>query len=192
PVYYSGCVFNGGEPYFIGLSKENAFLPDLGGIPDEVARRAKLMWINYPNNPTAATAERAFLKDAVDFCLKHNIILAHDFAYSEIAFDGYRPASVLEVDGAQECAVEFHSLSKTYSMTGWRVGFVVGNAAAVGALGKVKTNIDSGVFQAVQEAAITALEGGEEKLHEYCAIYQQRRDLMAADVRSLGWDCARL
>ncbi len=123
------------------------------------------MWINYPNNPTAATAERSFLKDAVDFCLKHDIILAHDFAYSEIAFDGYRAPSVLEIDGARECAVEFHSLSKTYSMTGWRVGFVVGNAAAVGAMGKVKTNIDSGVFQAVQEAAIAALEGGEETLH---------------------------
>jgi LL-diaminopimelate aminotransferase len=191
PVYYSGCVFNGGEPYFMRLGKHNAFLPDLRAIPAEVARRAKLMWLNYPNNPTAATAERAFLKDAVDFCLKHDIILAHDFAYSEIAFDGYRAPSVLEIDGARECAVEFHSLSKTYSMTGWRVGFVVGNAAAVGAMGKVKTNIDSGVFQAVQEAAIAALEGGEETLHEYCAIYQGRRDLMVDAVRSLGLECAK-
>jgi LL-diaminopimelate aminotransferase len=191
PVYYSGCVFNGGEPYFMRLAKHNGFLPDLGAIPAEVARRAKLMWINYPNNPTAATAERGFLKDAVDFCLKHDIILAHDFAYSEIAFDGYRAPSVLEIDGARECAVEFHSLSKTYSMTGWRVGFVVGNAAAVGAMGKVKTNIDSGVFQAVQEAAIAALEGGEETLREYCAIYQKRRDLMVDAVRGLGLDCAK-
>jgi len=191
PVYYSGCVFNGGESYFMRLSKQNAFLPDLTAIPGEVARRAKLMWINYPNNPTATTAERAFLKDAVDFCLKHDIILAHDFAYSEIAFDGYRAPSVLEIDGARECAVEFHSLSKTYSMTGWRVGFVVGNAAAVGAMGKVKTNIDSGVFQAIQEAAIAALEGGEETLHQYCAIYQQRRDLMVDAVRSLGLECAK-
>jgi LL-diaminopimelate aminotransferase len=191
PVYYSGCVFNGAEPYFMRLSKQNSFLPDLAAIPKEVANRAKLMWISYPNNPTAATAERAFLKDAVDFCLKHNIILAHDFAYSEIAFDGYRAPSVLEVDGARECAVEFHSLSKTYSMTGWRVGFVVGNAAAVGAMGKVKTNIDSGVFQAIQEAAIAALEGSEETLHEYCAIYQKRRDLMVDAVRSLGLECAR-
>jgi LL-diaminopimelate aminotransferase len=191
PVYYSGCVFNGGEPYFMRLGKQNAFLPDLGAIPSEIARRAKLMWVNYPNNPTAATAERAFLKDAVDFCLKHDIILAHDFAYSEIAFDGYRAPSVLEIDGARECAVEFHSLSKTYSMTGWRVGFVVGNAAAVGAMGKVKTNIDSGVFQAVQEAAIAALEGSEETLHEYCAIYQQRRDLMVDAVCSLGLGCAK-
>jgi LL-diaminopimelate aminotransferase len=173
------------------LSKQNAFLPDLAAIPAEIARRAKLMWINYPNNPTAATTERSFLKDAVDFCLKHDIILAHDFAYSEIAFDGYRAPSVLEIDGARECAVEFHSLSKTYSMTGWRVGFVVGNAAAVSAMGKVKTNIDSGVFQAVQEAAIAALEGGEETLHQYCAIYQQRRDLMVDAVRSLGLECAK-
>ncbi len=191
PVYYSGCVFNGGEPYFMRLAKQNGFLPDLRAIPDEVARRARLMWLNYPNNPTAATAERAFFKDAVDFCLRHDIILAHDFAYSEIAFDGYRAPSVMEIEGARECAVEFHSLSKTYSMTGWRVGFVVGNAGAVGAIGKVKTNIDSGVFQAVQEAAIAALEGGEETLHEYCAIYQRRRDLMIEALRGLGLECAK-
>src|SRR4029077_18289358 len=147
PVYYSGCVFNGGEPYYMMLSREKGFLPDLGVMPAEIASRAKVMWLNYPNNPTAATAEPAFLKQAVEYCLKNNIILAHDFAYSEIAFDGYRAPSVLEIDGARECAIEFHSLSKTYSMTGWRVGFVVGNAAAVSALGKVKTNIDSGVFQ---------------------------------------------
>ncbi|HZO82204.1 MAG TPA: LL-diaminopimelate aminotransferase [Candidatus Binataceae bacterium] len=191
PVYYSGCVFNGGEPYFMTLRRPNGFLPDLGAIPAEVARRAKLMWLNYPNNPTAATAERAFLQDAVNFCLKHNIILAHDFAYSEIAFDGYRAPSVLEVDGARECAIEFHSLSKTYSMTGWRVGFAVGNAELIAALGKVKTNIDSGVFQAVQEAAIAGLEGGEETLQRYCAIYQQRRDLMVGALQRLGLECER-
>lgn len=191
PVYYSGCVFNGGEPYFMRLRKQNGFLPDLSEIPAEVARRAKLMWLNYPNNPTAATAERAFFKDAVNFCLKHEIILAHDFAYSEIAFDGYRAPSILEIDGARDCAVEFHSLSKTYSMTGWRVGFVVGNAAAIAAIGKVKTNIDSGVFQAVQEAAIAALEGPEDTLHQYCAIYQKRRDLMVEAVRGLGLECAK-
>jgi len=191
PVYYSGCVFNGGEPYFMTLRKQNGFVPDLRAIPAEVARRARLMWLNYPNNPTAATAERAFLKDAVEFCLKNDVILAHDFAYSEIAFDGYRAPSVLEIDGARECAVEFHSLSKTYSMTGWRVGFVVGNAQAVGALGRVKTNIDSGVFQAVQEAAIAALEGSEDKLGEYCAIYRQRRDMMVDALHALGLECER-
>jgi len=189
PVYYSGCVFNGGEPYFMPLRKENAFLPDLDAIPKEVARRARLMWLNYPNNPTAATAELSFLHDAVRFCLANDIMLAHDFAYSEMAFDGYRAPSLLQVEGARECAVEFHSLSKTYSMTGWRVGFVVGNDKLIGALGKVKTNVDSGVFQAVQEAAIAALEGGDEKVREYCAIYKERRDLMVEALRALGLAC---
>jgi LL-diaminopimelate aminotransferase len=189
PVYYSGCVFNCGEPYFMPLRRENAFLPDLNAIPKEVARRARLMWLNYPNNPTAATADLSFLQDAVRFCLANDIILAHDFAYSEMAFDGYRAPSLLQVEGARECAVEFHSLSKTYSMTGWRVGFVVGNDKLIGALGKVKTNVDSGVFQAVQEAAIAALEGGDEKVREYCAIYKERRDLMVEALRALGLAC---
>jgi LL-diaminopimelate aminotransferase len=189
PVYYSGCVFNGGEPYFMPLRRENAFLPDLNAIPKEVARRARLMWLNYPNNPTAATADLSFLQDAVRFCLANDIILAHDFAYSEMAFDGYRAPSLLQVEGARECAVEFHSLSKTYSMTGWRVGFVVGNDKLIGALSKVKTNVDSGVFQAVQEAAIAALEGGDEKVREYCAIYKERRDLMVEALRALGLAC---
>ena len=189
PVYYSGCVFNGGEPYFMPLRKENAFLPDLGAIPVEIARRAKLMWLNYPNNPTAATAEPEFLRRAVKFCLEHNIILAFDIAYSEIAFNDYRAPSVLQIDGARECAIEFHSLSKTFSMTGWRIGFAAGNAQLVGALGKVKTNVDSGVFQPVQEAAIAALDGNDESLRAYCAIYQDRRDLMVAALRGLGLQC---
>jgi len=189
PVYYSGCAFNGGEPYFLPLKKQNRFIPDFGSIPDEVARRAKLLWLNYPNNPTAATVDAGFFKEAVAFCLKHNIVLGHDMAYSEIAFDGYRAPSVLEVDGARECAVEFHSLSKTFSMTGWRVGFVAGNATLVRGLGAVKTNVDSGVFQAVQEAAITALTGGDESVREYCAIYKQRRDLMVGSLRRLGLAC---
>jgi len=190
PVYFSGCVFNGGEPYFMVLKKENGFVPDLDAIPEEVARRAKLLWLNYPNNPTGATVDRSFFEKAVKFCLKHNIILAHDNAYSEIAYDGYHAPSVFEVEGARECAVEFHSLSKTFSMTGWRVGFVLGNAQLVGALGKVKTNFDSGVFQAVQEAAITALEGGDgDKLTEYCAIYKERRDLLVNALRGLGIAC---
>ena len=189
PVYYSACVFNGGEPYFMPLRPENAFMPDLGAIPGEIARRAKLMWLNYPNNPTAATAEPEFFQRAVQFCLENNIILAHDIAYSEIAFDGYRAPSVLEADGARECAIEFHSLSKTYSMTGWRVGFAVGNERLIGALGTVKTNIDSGVFQAVQEAAIAAFDGGDEQLREYCAIYKQRRDLMVEALHALGLEC---
>ncbi len=190
PVYYSGCVFNGGEPYFMVLRKENGFVPDFDAIPQEIARRARLMWLGYPNNPTGATVERAFFDKAVRFCLRHNIILAHDNAYSEIAYDGYRAPSVFEADGARECAVEFHSLSKTFSMTGWRVGFVLGNAELVAALGKVKTNYDSGVFQAVQEAAITGLEGGDgDKLAQYCAVYKERRDLLVDALRSIGIKC---
>jgi len=189
PVYFSGCVFNGGEPYFVPLRKENAFLPDLNAIPVEIARRAKLMWLNYPNNPTAATADAAFFRRAVKFCLDNNIILAHDIAYSEIAFDGYRAPSVLEIEGARECAIEFHSLSKTYSMTGWRVGFAVGNKQLVGALGTVKTNVDSGVFQAIQEAAISGLTGADDRLRQYCGIYQQRRDLMVDALRAIGLSC---
>jgi LL-diaminopimelate aminotransferase len=189
PVYYSGCVFNGGQPYFMPLRKENAFIPDLDAIPAEVAHRAKLMWLSYPNNPTGATVEPEFLRRAVKFCRGNNIILAHDIAYSEVAFDGYRAPSVLEIEGARECVIEFHSLSKTYSMTGWRVGFAVGNAELVGALGTVKTNLDSGVFQAVQEAAIAALTGGDDKLREYCAIYKERRDLMVEALRALGLEC---
>jgi LL-diaminopimelate aminotransferase len=131
----------------------------------------------------------SFFKTAVEFCLRNNVILAHDLAYSEIAYDGYRAPSVFEVEGARECAVEFHSLSKTFSMTGWRVGFVVGNTTLVSGLGKVKTNVDSGVFQGIQEAAITALESGEQTLQEYCRIYKERRDVMVASLRSLGLAC---
>ncbi|HZP46153.1 MAG TPA: LL-diaminopimelate aminotransferase [Candidatus Binataceae bacterium] len=190
PVYYSGCVFSGGEAYFMPLRAENGFLPDFGAIPGEVARRAKLMWLNYPNNPTAATVEPEFLRQAVEFCLRNNIILAFDIAYSEIAFDGYRAPSVLQIEGARECAIEFHSLSKTYSMTGWRVGFALGNAALIAALGAVKTNVDSGVFQAVQEAAIAALDADDRTVREYCSIYQQRRDLMVGALREIGLECA--
>jgi len=190
PVYYSGCVFNGGEPFFLTLKKNNGFMPDLASIPAEIARRAKLLWLNYPNNPTAATVDLSFFESAVKFCLKHDIILAHDSAYSEIAYDGYQSPSVFQVEGSRECAIEFHSLSKTFSMTGWRVGFAIGNAQLVGALGKVKTNCDSGVFQAVQEAAITGLEGGDgDKLAEYCAIYKERRDILVGALRKLGLEC---
>jgi LL-diaminopimelate aminotransferase len=189
PVYFSGCVFSGGEAYFLPLKKQNGFLPDFGSIPEEIAKRAKLLWVNYPNNPTGAVADLSFFKTAVEFCLKNDVILAHDLAYSEIAYDGYRAPSVFEVEGARECAVEFHSLSKTFSMTGWRVGFVVGNAGLVSGLGRVKTNVDSGVFQGIQEAAITALESGDETLRKYCGIYKERRDLMVTALRGLGLAC---
>ncbi len=190
PVYYSGCVFNGGEPYFLTLKKENGFVPDFASIPEEVARRARLLWLNYPNNPTAATVDTAFFDSAVRFCLKHDIILAHDSAYSEIAYDGYRAPTVFDARDSRECAIEFHSLSKTFSMTGWRCGFAIGNPQLVAALGKVKTNVDSGVFQAVQEASITALEGGDgDQLAAYCAIYKERRDLLVGALREMGLKC---
>lgn len=188
PVYYSGCIFNGGKAYRLPLLAQNQFLPDLDAIPAEVARNARVLWLNYPNNPTGATVDREFLRRCVDFCLANDIILAHDIAYSEIAFDGYRAPSVLEIEDARQIAIEFHSLSKTYSMTGWRIGFAIGNAELIGALGKVKTNVDSGAFQAVQEAAITALSTGGAP-SEYLEIYRQRRDLLVEALRAKGLQC---
>ena len=169
PVYHIGSQFNGGETYRLPLRRDNAFLPDLRSIPDEVARRAKLLWLNYPNNPTAAVAPRAFFEDAIRFCERHDVILCHDNAYAEIYF-GERPPSILELPGARDVAIEFHSLSKTFNMTGWRVGFAVGNAELIAGLGKVKTNVDSGVFQAVQEAAIAALDGDPAVVEELRAM----------------------
>jgi len=152
-----------------------------------VLRRAKLLFLNYPNNPTAATATLQFFNDAVTFARRHRLLLAHDNSYSEIAYDGYRPPSILQADGAKDVAIEFHSLSKTYCMTGWRVGFAVGNAQAVGTLGKVKTNIDSGVFRAVQHAGIAALTGPQAPVAERLRIYQGRRDRITKALRGIGW-----
>jgi LL-diaminopimelate aminotransferase len=154
PVYRTSTIFTGGEPYAMPLKAENKFLPDLNAIPKEVAQKAKLLWINYPNNPTGAVATLEFFEELLAFCKQYDILLCHDHAYSEIAYDGYKPPSVLQVPGAKEVAIEFHSLSKSYNMAGWRIGFVVGNATAIKGLGQVKTNIDSGVFKAVQACAI--------------------------------------
>ena len=150
----------GAEPYTMPLTAENDWLPDLDAIPDDVAQRARLMWLNYPNNPTAAVADREFLERAVDFCREHDIVLCHDAPYSEIAFDGYRPLSLFEIPGAKEIGLEFHSLSKTFNMTGWRIGWVCGRADLIGLIGQLKTNIDSGIFQAVQWAAHRGAERG--------------------------------
>ncbi|HYS94736.1 MAG TPA: aminotransferase class I/II-fold pyridoxal phosphate-dependent enzyme, partial [Candidatus Acidoferrales bacterium] len=157
PVYAAGTWFAGGEVHFMPLLRKNGFLPDLDAIPADVARRAKLMYLNYPNNPTAAVVTGDFFAKVVEFARKYGIIVCHDAMYSELRFDGYIPSSFLETPGAMEVGVEFHSLSKTYSMTGWRLGFCVGNARYLSGLGKIKTNVDSGVFQAVQEAGIAAL-----------------------------------
>ncbi len=188
PVYSAGAWFADGECHFMPLRRPNGFLPDLGTIPADVARRAKLMYLNYPNNPTAAVASPAFFKGVVEFARRFNVLVCHDAMYSELHFDGYEPTSFLATDGAKDVGVEFHSLSKTYSMTGWRLGFCVGNRDAVAGLGKIKTNVDSGVFQAVQEAGIAALTGPQDVAEQYRRTYQERRDVAVAGLRKLGWE----
>jgi LL-diaminopimelate aminotransferase len=188
PVYHIGTHFNGGVTYRMPLTRENGFLPDLGAIPTDVARRAKLLWLNYPNNPTATVAPRAFLADAIRFAERHGIILCHDAAYAEVYF-GERPPSVLELPGARDVAIEFHSLSKTFNMTGWRVGFAVGHRELIAALGQVKTNVDSGVFQAVQEAAIAALGSEPAVIERMRGMYRERRDVLVAGLREAGLPC---
>lgn len=188
PVYAIGTLLAGGEPFLMPLTPANGFVPDLDAIPEDVLRRAKLMWICYPNNPTSAVAPEGFFERVVEFATRHNILVCHDNAYSEVSYDGYRPRSFLEVPGAKEIGVEFHSLSKSYNMTGWRIGMMVGNASAVSALGKVKTNIDSGIFQAVQYAGIAALTGDQSFMAERNIIYQRRRDLVIATLQEIGME----
>ena len=187
PVYQTATIFAGGEPYTMPLKAENNFLPDLNTIPEEIARKAKLLWINYPNNPTGALASLEFFEELVAFCKQYNILLCHDNAYSEMAYDGYKPPSVLQVRGAKDVAIEFHSLSKSYNMTGWRIGFVVGNAIGIQALRQVKTNVDSGVFKAIQKAAIAAYSTSEAELQALMLTYQKRRDIIVQGLQSLGW-----
>ncbi|MBN2809256.1 MAG: LL-diaminopimelate aminotransferase [Deltaproteobacteria bacterium] len=190
PVYAIATSFAGGIPYMMPLKAENGFLPDLDGIPDDIAAKTKLMFINYPNNPTGAVADYDFFLKVVEFAARHNIIVCHDAAYSEMAYDGYKPLSFLEIPGARDIAIEFHSLSKTYNMTGWRIGFAIGNRKLVAGLGKVKTNIDSGAFQAIQEAAITALSADQQCVRQMCDIYRKRRDLMVAFLTKAGFTLA--
>jgi LL-diaminopimelate aminotransferase len=190
PVYQSGTLFAGGTCYMMPLTPERAFLPDLQAIPAEVLKKAKILWLNYPNNPTGAVAPREFLVEAVAFARKHRLILAHDAPYSEIAYDGYRPLSILEIDGANEVAIELHSVSKTYNMTGWRLGFAVGNPEILAGLGRIKTNVDSGVFQAVQYAGIAALKGSQQCVADNCKIWQERRDVLVQGLREMGFSIA--
>ena len=186
PVYPVGTSFAGGTSYFMPLTKANHYLPDLAAVPKDIARKAKMMFLNYPNNPTSAVADTAFFQRVVEFAQEHNIIVCHDAAYSEIYYDGRRPASFMEADGAKEVGVEFHSLSKTFNMTGWRIGFAVGNRQVLAALGKVKSNLDSGVFQAVQEAGITALQSGDKLVDGIRTVYQERRDVLLAGLKRIG------
>jgi LL-diaminopimelate aminotransferase len=186
PVYHIATMFAGGDSYFMPLLRENDFLPDLGSIPADVVERAKLIFLNYPNNPTAAVADLDFFNKVVEFANKHEVLVCHDAAYTEMAYDGYRPPSFLEASGAKEVGLEFHSLSKTYNMTGWRIGFAVGNGALIDGLGAIKSNIDSGVFQAVQIAGIKALSGDQACVQEMAEVYTRRRDLMVKGLSEAG------
>ena len=187
PPYKSGTIFAGGVPYLMPLLPENDFLPDLDAIDYQVARRAKIMFLNYPNNPTSAVATEEFFKRVIEYANENNIIICHDAAYSEMSYDGYKPPSFLVFEGAKDVGVEFHSLSKTYNMTGWRLGFVCGKADVVSALRKVKSNIDSGIFQPVQFAGIVALESDQSHIDKLNAIYQRRRDVLVDGLNSIGW-----
>jgi len=187
PTYRVSTQLVGGELYLTPLLAKNGFLPDLDAIPGDVLARARVLWLNYPNNPTTATAPFSFLTEAVDFARAHNLLLAHDNPYAETAWDGYVPPSLLQVPGAMEVAVEFNSLSKTYNMAGWRVGVVVGNADVIGALTRLKTNVDSGIFRAVQDATITALSTtGEAWLVERNETYRARRRAVTAALDRMG------
>ena len=186
PVYSIGTMFAGGSSHYMPLTEDNDFLPDLDRIPGDIARKAKILWINYPNNPTAAVAELDFFERVVAVAKKYDIAVCHDGPYTEVAFDGYRPVSFLQAAGAREAGVEFHSLSKSYNMTGWRVGMVVGNAGIIDALRRVKSNLDSGIPQAIQHAAIEALTGPQDCVSEHNAIYQRRRDRLLQTLSQIG------
>lgn len=170
------------------LKAEHHFLPDLKAINHHIIHKVRMMFINYPNNPTAAVCDKKFLKDAVEFCRKHNIIICYDAAYSEVAFDGYKPPSIFEIDGARDVAIEFHSLSKTFNMTGWRIGFAVGNSQLIEGLAKVKANVDSGIFSAIQRAGIAALDNYEKHITPLIKIYEERRDVLIDGLNGLGWN----
>lgn len=189
PVYRTSTLFAEGRVHTMPLTKENTFLPELDRIPSRVVKKAKLMFLNYPNNPTAAVAPSSFFKEVVEFAHDHGIVVVHDNAYSEISFDGYRAPSFLETPGAMEIGIEMHSLSKTYNMTGWRIGMACGNAEILGGLKRVKTNVDSGVFNAIQHAGIAALTGPQECIRQSCRIYQVRRDALVHGLRTMGMEC---
>ncbi len=186
PVYRNSTILAGGDPVVMPLTEKNGFLPDLGAIDSDTARKAKMMFLNYPNNPTGAVASLDFFQQVVEFAQDYSIVICHDAAYLELGFDGYRAPSFLQAEGALEIGVEFYSLSKTYNMTGWRIGTAVGSADIIAALGMVKTNIDSGAFQAVQWAGIQALEGPQQCVEDQKIIYQQRRNLLLKGLRSMG------
>lgn len=187
PIYHAAITLADGQPYYMPLLAKNNFLPDLDSIPAETARKAKIMILNYPNNPVAAVANRDFYEKVTAFAHRHRILVIHDVAYSELAFDGFNPTSLLEIPGAKEVSVEFHSVSKTYNMAGCRLGFMVGNEEAVEALTRIKSNIDYGVFLPVQEAGIAALTGPQDIIRVNVDTYQRRRDLLVDGLAKIGW-----
>jgi len=190
PVYGVGTMFAGAESHIMPLYEKNGWLPELDAIPNEVARYAKVMWLNYPNNPTSAVATAEDLAGVTAYCREHDIALLHDAAYSEVGYQGYRAASSMQVEGAKEVGIEFHSLSKTYNMTGWRIGMAVGNAGMIKALFQIKANLDSGIPQAVQEMAMEALTGSQDCVDDNVAIYQRRRDRVVTALSSMGLEVA--
>ena len=186
PVYSMSTILAGGEPYYLPLKEENSFLIDLEKIPADVADKAKILWISYPNNPTAAVADLDFFERVVAFAKKHDLAVCHDGPYTEVAFDGYKPVSFLEAPGAKDIGVEFHSFSKTYNMTGWRIGMAIGNEQMINALMRMKSNIDSGINQAIQRMAIAAFEGPQDCIAQNIAIYQKRRDKVVETLNKIG------
>jgi LL-diaminopimelate aminotransferase len=186
PVYGIGTELAGGRSYYMPLNPKNSFLPEYDKIPENVAGRAKLLWLNYPNNPTGAVADIEFFDKTVEFARRTGVGVCHDGPYTEVAYDGYRPVSFLQAEGAKDVGIEFHSMSKTYNMTGWRIGMAVGNATMIGALKTLKSNIDSGIPQAIQYAAIEALNGPQDCIAEHNALYQRRRDLVVEGLNKIG------
>ena len=186
PVYSVGTMLAGGRPYYLSLKPEKGFLPNLNAIPGFVLKQTKLLWLNYPNNPTGAVAELDFFNEVVRFARRNDIAVCHDGPYSDVAYDGYQPPSFLQAEGAKDVGVEFHSLSKSYNMTGWRIGMAVGNAEMIDALKRLKSNLDSGIAQAIQHMAIAALTGPQDSIREHNAIYQRRRDLVIEVLNRMG------
>jgi LL-diaminopimelate aminotransferase len=186
PVYSVSTRLAGGTPYFMPLTAANGYLPEMNAIPADVLSKAKVLWLNYPNNPTGAVAELGFFQGVVEFARDNNIAVCHDGPYSEVAFDGYRPVSFLQAEGAREVGIEFHSLSKSYNMTGWRIGMAVGNAVMIDALKRLKSNLDSGIPQAIQEMAIEALTGPQDVIARNNSVYVRRRDLVVDVLTDIG------
>ena len=191
PPYKSGTYFAGAEPILMPLLEKNRFLPDLKAVNHAILHKVRMIFINYPNNPTGAVCDKKFFKDVIDFAKKHNIIVCQDAAYSEMGYDGYKAPSIFEVEGAKDVAIEFHSLSKTFNMTGWRIGFACGNRELIEGLAKIKSNMDSGVFFAIQWAGVAALANYDKHIRSVSKIYEERRNVLVDGLKDLGWDVAK-